>query len=103
MQKKVKINGMNFIEFSPSEKLANNPQLVAQGLAEALMDGDKDAFQEILEGFLKAREITKTAKRVKLSRTVIYEAINKNSNPSLESICKIMKAFKNSEIKKKAA
>jgi probable addiction module antidote protein len=101
--KKIKIGSIVFTEFSPTEELANNPKMVFDGLVEALMDGDKEAFQEILEGYIKAREITKTANRVKLSRTVIYEAIDKNSNPSLESICKIMKAFKNSEVKKKAA
>ena len=90
-------------EFSPSHELANNPQKVAQALAEAFLDGDKEAFQEILEGYLKAREITKTVKKVKLSRAVVYEAMDKTKNPSLESLCKIMKAFKNADIKKTAA
>lgn len=84
--------------FSPTEELAN-PHFVAEALVEAFMDGDKEAFQDILAGFLRAREITKTAKEMKISRTVIYEAMDKTKNPSLESLCKIMKAFKEAKIK----
>jgi probable addiction module antidote protein len=93
---------MTFEEFSPAADMANNPQRVALALSEAFLDGDKEAFQEILEGYLKAREITKTAKKVKLSRAVIYEAMDKTKNPSLESLCKIMKAFKDAEMKNAA-
>lgn len=91
---KMKIGGMSFTHFSPAKELAENTELVREALISALMDGDKEAFQEILEGYLKAREISKTARKLKLSRTVIYEAIDKKKNPSLESLCKIMKAFK---------
>lgn len=91
---KIKIGGVNFTEYSPSAYLANNSQGVAAALAQALIDGDKEAFQEILEGFVKARHISKVSKEMKLSRAVIYEAIDKAKNPSLSSLCKIMKAFK---------
>lgn len=95
----MKIGGMIFTEYSPVYELANNPERVAAGLIEALMDGDKEAFQEILEGFIKAREISKIGKKMKISRAVIYEAMDKKKNPSLSSICKIMKAFKDAELK----
>ncbi|MFV8250266.1 DNA-binding protein [Bdellovibrio bacteriovorus] len=96
--KKANFGGMVFEEFSPSKELAaRSKKEVMEALAECLMDGDKEAFQEILGGYLRAREITKTAKAAKLSRTVIYEAIDPKKNPSIESIFKIMKAF--SEVK----
>lgn len=96
-----KIGGMAFEEFSPSKDLAaRSNQEFGAALTEALLEGDKEAFQEILEGYLKARSITKTAAKVKIPRTVIYEAMDTSKNPSLESICKIMKAFKNVEPKK---
>ena len=100
--KKIKIGGMTFTEYSPVEALATNPKGVAEGLVEALMDGDKEAFQEILEGYIRARHIYKTGKDKKVSRSVIYEAMDKKKNPSLASICKIMKAFKDADLKEAA-
>lgn len=96
---KMKVGGMTFTSFSPSKELVKNSSLVSEALIEALMDGDKEAFQEILSGYLKAREITKVAKLAGLSRTSIYEAMDTSKNPSLESLCKIMKAFKGAELK----
>lgn len=96
---KLKIGGMNFTEYSPSTELANNLEGVAAALAEALIEGDKEAFQEILEGFVKARQISKVVKEMKISRAVIYEAMDKTKNPSLSSLCKIMKAFKDADLK----
>lgn len=93
---------MNFTEYSPTSELANNPDRVCKALANALIDGDKEAFQEILEGFVKARQISKVTKEMKISRAVIYEAIDKSKNPSLSSLCKIMKAFKDADLKKVA-
>ncbi len=89
---------MIFSEHSPSEELAGDPQGVAIALAQSLIDGDKEAFQEILEGYVKARHISKVSKEMKLSRAVIYEAIDKTKNPTLSSLCKIMKAFKDVEL-----
>lgn len=93
---------MNFTEYSPTSELANNPDRVGKALANALIDGDKEAFQEILEGFVKARQISKVTKEMKISRAVIYEAIDKSKNPSLSSLCKIMKAFKDADLKEVA-
>ena len=96
---KLKIGGMNFTEYSPSIALANNLEGVAEALVEALVEGDKEAFQEILKGFVKARQISKVVKEMKISRAVIYEAMDKTKNPSLSSLCKIMKAFKDADLK----
>lgn len=94
---------MSFSEYSPSAELANNPEGVAMALALALIEGDKDAFQEILEGYVKARQISKVVKEMKLSRAVIYEAMDKKKNPSLSSLCKIMKAFKEADLRENLA
>jgi probable addiction module antidote protein len=101
--KKIKIGGMNFTEYSPTNDLATSPETVVLALAEALIDGDKEAFQEILEGYVKARQISKVVKEMKISRAVIYEAMDKNKNPSLSSLCKIMKAFKDADLKEDIA
>jgi probable addiction module antidote protein len=94
---------MSFTNYSPSTELANNLESVTQALVEALVEGDKEAFQEILEGFVKARQISKVVKEMKISRAVIYEAMDKTKNPSLSSLCKIMKAFRNADLKEEIA
>lgn len=101
--KKIKIGGLNFTEFSPTQDMASSPEKVVLALAEALIDGDKEAFQEILEGFVKARQISKVVKEMKISRAVIYEAMDKSKNPSLSSLCKIMKAFKEADLREDIA
>ncbi len=101
--KKLKIGGMSFSEYSPASELANNPEGVAKAMVEALIEGDKEAFQEILEGYVKARQISKVVKEMKISRAVIYEAMDKKKNPSLSSLCKIMKAFKEADLKENLA
>lgn len=92
---KIKIGEMSFREISPTKEMAaySTTEMI-RILSECLIDGDKEAFQEILEGYIRSKNISKISKKFKLSRSLIYEAIDTRRNPSLETICKIMKAFK---------
>lgn len=92
--KTIKIRGVEFLEWDPAKALTENPDRVLQGLLEALADGDKEAFQEILEGYVKARNILKMSRETKLSRNVIYQAIDKKKDPRLGTICKILSALR---------
>jgi probable addiction module antidote protein len=56
-------------------------------------DGDKEAVQDILGGLVRTHSITEIAKKSKIRRATIHEAIDKDKNPSLETICKLMKAI----------
>lgn len=97
--KKVKVNGVVFTEYSPKADLASRtPKEMATALAQCLLDGDKEAFQEILEGYIKAKNIAQVAKDVGLSRSIIYEVMNAGKNPTLTSICAVMKAFRPEEL-----
>lgn len=58
------------------------------------MDGDKEALVEILSGYVRAHNILKVCRRTGLSRTVVYEAISDDGNPSLYTLCKIMTSFR---------
>jgi probable addiction module antidote protein len=84
-------------EHSPSEWIKQNGSVMLRGLIEAFADGDKEAFQDILAAMVRSKNITKVAKKAKLSRALIYEAIDHNKNPSLKTMCKIMKAFGSQE------
>ncbi|MBX3041330.1 MAG: hypothetical protein KF789_11545 [Bdellovibrionaceae bacterium] len=95
--KSFKINGVRLFPFSPAKELADHPERVAQALMECLIDGDKEVFQEILEGYVRARNILQVSRETKLSRTVIYEAFDRKKDPRLGTICKIMSAFKKAD------
>ena len=66
---------------------------VAQALGEAILSGDADVVKEILEGFVRAQNISKVAHDHGFSRVRVYQALEKTGNPTLDTICKIASAF----------
>jgi probable addiction module antidote protein len=94
LKKSAVINGVRLTRHDPSAVFKNHKEIKA-ALAEALIDGDKEAFVEILEGYIRAHNILEVCRRTGLSRTVVYEAIGEGGNPSLDTLCKIMTSFKN--------
>lgn len=87
------VNGIKLISHDPSKIFKNHTE-IKKALFESLMDGDKEAFIEILSGYVRAHNILQVCKQTGLSRTVVYEAIREDGNPSLETLCKIMVSFK---------
>jgi probable addiction module antidote protein len=67
---------------------------VREALAEALLDGDQEAFIDILSSYIRVHNILEICRKSRLSRTVVYEAIRDDANPSLATLCKIMTSFK---------
>lgn len=91
-KKSMAINGVELIRHDPSLIFKNHKE-IKLALSEALMDGDKEAFVEILSGYVRAHNILEVCRRTGLSRTVVYEAISDDGNPSLDTLCKIMTSF----------
>ncbi|MGZ3744423.1 MAG: helix-turn-helix domain-containing transcriptional regulator [Pseudobdellovibrionaceae bacterium] len=91
--KKLKIGGMTFTEHSPTQWIKDNPDVMLNGLIEALREGDKEAVQDIIGALVRSKNITEVARKSKISRTLIYEAIDKKKNPTLGTICKLMQSF----------
>ena len=89
------MNGLEFSSHDPSLIFKNHKE-IKKALFEALMDGDREAFVEILSGYVRAHNVLEVCKRTGLSRTVVYEAISDDGNPSLDTLCKIMTSFKKS-------
>lgn len=87
------VNGVKLILHEPSAIFKNHKK-IKTALVEALIDGDKEAFIEILSGYVRAHNISEVCNRTGLSRTVVYEAIGDHANPSLDTLCKIMTSFK---------
>lgn len=92
-KKSMKINGIELVSHDPSAIFKNHKE-IKLALSEALIDGDKEAFVDILSGYVRAHNILEVCRRTGLSRTVVYEAIGENGNPSLDTLCKIMTSFK---------
>lgn len=92
-KKSTVIKGIELLSHDPSAIFKNHKE-IKKALAESLMDGDKEAFVEILSGYVRSHNILEVCRRTGLSRTVVYEAISDNGNPSLDTLCKIMTSFK---------
>jgi probable addiction module antidote protein len=93
LKKSIVINGVRLSRHDPSAIFKNHKQ-IKMALSQALIQGDKEAFIEILEGYIRAHNILEVCRRTGLSRTVVYEAIAQGGNPSLDTLCKIMTSFK---------
>jgi len=87
------VRGVELYAHDPS-LIFKNHQEIRAALVEALVDGDKEAFIEILSAYVRVHNILGVCRRTGLSRTVVYEAIGEGGNPSLDTICRIMTAFK---------
>lgn len=59
-------------------KLLRNQKFIAQSLVQAILESDKEAFLEILEGHIKAKNISEVARQTGLRRSTIYSAIQEN-------------------------
>ena len=73
LKKSIVVNGVKLIPHDPSAIFKNHKKIKA-ALAEALIDGDKDGFVEILSGYVRTHNISEVCLRTGLSRTVVYEA-----------------------------
>ena len=91
--KSIVINGVELMSHDPSLIFKSHKE-IKKALFEALMDGDREAFVEILSGYVRAHNILEVCRRTGLSRTIVYEAISHDGNPSLDTLCKIMMSFK---------
>ncbi|MFN8943938.1 MAG: DNA-binding protein [Pseudobdellovibrionaceae bacterium] len=92
-KKSMVINGVKLVPHNPS-LIFKNHKKIKTALSEALIDGDKEAFVDILSGYVRSHNILEVCRRTGLSRTVVYEAISEDGNPSLDTLCKIMISFK---------
>jgi probable addiction module antidote protein len=81
--------GVKTTSWHPAKEMAD-PAKVIKALFDSLLDGDTEAFKEILQAHLEARNISKLAKESGISRRTIYAALSKGGNPSLDTIAKLV-------------
>ncbi|MBC7743382.1 MAG: hypothetical protein H7061_14390 [Bdellovibrionaceae bacterium] len=92
LKKSMVVNGIRLQTHDPIAIFKRHKE-IKKALSEALIEGDKEAFVEILSGYVRAHNILEVCRRTGLSRTVVYEAISEGGNPSLDTLCKIMVSF----------
>ena len=77
----------------PLKKLGNQ-KFISQALGECLLDGDKEAFIEILGAYYKTINKTKKLDEINVKPRTFYDALKANGNPTLETIMKITSGLK---------
>ncbi|MBS0626118.1 MAG: helix-turn-helix domain-containing protein [Verrucomicrobia bacterium] len=72
-----------------SEAFFKDFNKVGTALLESLVQNDTEAFIEILDAYLKVNR-AQVAKRAKISRSTVQQALSKKGNPTLKTIAKIV-------------
>ena len=68
-------------------------KLIITSLTEALMDGDAQAFKEILTAHLEVMHKESFHQEAGLSRRTLYRMLGPSGNPTLENIARVVKAI----------
>ncbi len=76
------------IEFSPTEELLDE-DFMAKALWDCLKTNDPEAYIEIIEAHLRAKNKSALAKKNDLSRTTLHHAF-KGKNPTLKTLAKMV-------------
>ncbi len=70
-----------------------NRKFIIESLTQALMDGDAQAFKEILAAHLDVVQKESFYEQAGLSRRTLYRILAPSGNPTLENIARVVKAI----------
>lgn len=79
-------------EFDAAKYLTDD-ESIAGFLDAALEEDDPEFFQHALGVAARAKGMTKVSKKTGLSRGSLYRALDKEGNPTLSSVFKVLKAL----------
>ncbi len=73
----------------------NKPKLVREILADCILSGDMDTFQDVFLAFIRSQSKTKLAVKSKLGRQTLYDLLNQGEdfNPEWETLRSLLKAI----------
>ena len=86
-------DGVHLTNHDPRIRLRNR-KLVLKALLEALLDGDHEAFKEILRGHLETMNKDRLAASSGVARTTLFRMLSPNSNPTLKNVAKVFRILK---------
>lgn len=69
-------------------------KLVREALLQSLMDGDHEAFKEILRSHLETVNKDILAVRSGVARTTLFRMLAPRSNPTLKNVAKVFRVLK---------
>ena len=83
------------LDYSFRDELLRDPENAAFYLEQVLEGGDIQAFQEALLNVAKAQEggVSAVAKKAKLNRENLYDALSRNGKPQMETVTKTLSAL----------
>ena len=77
--------------FCASKKLKNK-SYVKKVLFDCFCNNDMEAFKEVLKSHLELQNKDNLIKKLKMSKTTFYRTLSKNSNPTIKSVSKLLRA-----------
>lgn len=85
--------GLKFETHDPKKALSDL-NLISAALIESLMDGDVEAFKEILTAHLNTMKKDALAKSSGVSLRTIFRMLEPGSNPTLNNLAKVFHALR---------
>lgn len=87
-----KVRARRIAEHDPKKKLRDHA-FVVDALTQALIDGDAEAFKEILAAHLEVVEKESFYRKAGISRRTLYRMLAPSGNPTLDHIARVVKAI----------
>lgn len=84
--------GVETKKHDPDKKL-RDPEFIREALMQCMLDGDTEAFKDIVKAHYEATNTEKALKKVNLSKRTFYQAISEKGNPNLSTVMKMMKGL----------
>lgn len=83
------------LDFGFRDDLLREPENAAFYLEQILESGDLELFQEALRDVAKAQEggVSGVAKKARVSRENLYDALSKTGKPQMETVTKMLSAL----------
>ncbi len=85
----LKVNKKAKLQKHAPDRFFKDFDKVGTALLESLIQNDTEAFIEILDAYLQVNRV-QVAKKAKMSRSTIQQALSKKGNPTLKTIARIV-------------
>lgn len=73
----------------------NQPELVREILADCILSGDMETFEDVILAFIRSQPKSKLAHQLQIGRQTLYDLMNedKRFNPEWETLSGILRAM----------
>ena len=93
---------IGLMPYVPGEGL-RDPELILEAFVECLEEGEHEEAQQLLAAGLKYMNKSLLSKRYRIPRRTLYNLMDANRSPTLESVAKVWHALKQETLLAKAA